>query len=389
MVGAFFFIKAASSENDPDLLEKTRGSVLFSFRDVLEIAHLNLDRLSFPWYIQNNKGNDMPTENSQKLRMLKIWELLQRDSDKDDPISSKTLLDRLKEVGLKCDRRTLYADIEALNQNGYAIHCHRGRSNLYYAEQPDFKLEEIRIVLDALRAASFISKTQTDRLVEKTASLAGSLHADVLKQNIVAFNVAKTRNEDVFRTIKTISNALKRNKQVMFAYFDYDINKKRVFRKDKRIYEVNPVATAFSDEKYYLICYDDKHGALSHYRIDRMAEIRMTDREITPFPDPKGYDLQEHKKQLFGMYIGKRVRVTFEANNTGRMIDKMLDRFGFGLEMKACSESTFWYSAEVQLSPAFYAWCFSFGDALKIVSPPEAVEEMKEYLQKIATLYGL
>ena len=58
-------------------------------------------------------------------------------------------------------------------------------------------------LLDALRAASFISETQTDRLVEKTASLAGSLHADVLKQNIVAFNVAKTRNEDVFRTIKT------------------------------------------------------------------------------------------------------------------------------------------------------------------------------------------
>ena len=331
----------------------------------------------------------MSTENSQKLRLLKIWELLQRDADCDKPLSSSDLLESLEKMGLKCDRRTLYADIEALNQNGYAIHCHRGRSNLYYAERPDFKLEEIRIVLDALRAASFISEAQTDRLVGKTASLAGSLQANVLKQNIVAFNVSKTRNEDVFRTIKTISNALERNKQVRFTYFDYDINKRRVFRKDKKMYEVNPVATAFSDEKHYLICYDDKHGNLSHYRIDRMAEIRMTDREITPFPDPKGYDLQEHKKQLFGMYIGKRVRVAFEANNTGRMIDKMLDRFGFGLEMKMCSGSTFEFSAEVQLSPAFYAWCFSFGDALKIVSPPEAVEEMKAYLKKVTAFYGL
>ena len=71
------------------------------------------------------------------------------------------------------------------------------------------------------------------------------------------------------------------------------------------------------------------------------------------------------------------------------MIDKMLDRFGFGLEMSVYSERTFWFSAEVQLSPAFYAWCFSFGDALKILSPPEAVEEMKAYLKKITALYGL
>lgn len=174
----------------------------------------------------------------------------------------------------------------------------------------------------------------------------------------------------------------------MFAYFDYDINKKRVFRKDKRIYEVNPSQRRFPTKSTIssAMMINTGRSLITGSIVWRRSDDRSGDHTV---PDPKGYDLQEHKKQLFGMYIGKRVRVTFEANNTGRMIDKMLDRFGFGLEMKACSESTFWYSAEVQLSPAFYAWCFSFGDALKIVSPPEAVEEMKEYLQKIATLYGL
>ena len=309
----------------------------------------------------------MPVEKGQRLKLLKIWEILRQETDKDHTLTTSDLLERLETIGIKCDRRTLYADIKALNDNGYKVNCIRRMANEYYVEKREFSLAEIHILMDAVQAATFITEEKTAQLVDKIAELAGSRKAEAIKQNVVSFNTVKSINEEVFNSVSTISLALERGKKIEYLYFDYDIGKHRVYRKESKVYKVNPVATIFSDDKYYLLCYDDKHGNLAHYRIDRMADVKLSTEDITLSKLSEIYNVQKHKNQLFGMYNGEECNVTFEADNS--LIDMVLDKFGFNIHLKSCGDHSFCFSAAVQLSPVFIGWCCSFGNMLQVIAP--------------------
>ena len=63
----------------------------------------------------------MKQENAYKIKLLKLLEILRQDSDEDHYIGTTELIDKLADMGIVCDRRTLYKDIEVLNNFGYEV----------------------------------------------------------------------------------------------------------------------------------------------------------------------------------------------------------------------------------------------------------------------------
>ena len=145
------------------------------------------------------------------------------------------------------------------------------------------------------------------------------------------------------------------------------------------------IATIFSDDKYYLLCYDDKHGNPSHYRIDRMAEVKVSSEDIVPSKLSELCVIQKHKRQLFGMFTGEECEVSFEADNS--LIDTVLDKFGFDTRLSTRSDHTFSFSATVQLSPVFLGWCCSFGGKLKVTGSEKVLDCLKKHLDQINRFY--
>ncbi len=322
-----------------------------------------------------------------KLKMLKIWEMLCRETDEDHPMPSTTIIKKLADMGISCDRRTLYKDIDALNENGYLVECNRSRQNEYYVLERNFDPTELHILMDAVQAASFVTEEKTNELVNKIASLSGEKKAEILKSNIVAFNTVKSTNNRVYYSVNEILTAIETKKKIEFFYFDYDISHNKVFRKDKQKYIVNPYATIFSNDSYYLLCYDDKHEGMAHYRIDRMDTVRITDEPITKRADLKKFDVKKHKKQVFNMFAGAEcVPVTIRINKA--LIDAMFDRFGAGVKLKMINENEAELTAEVQISSAFIGWCVSFGNKLQVVSPTEVVDKVKAQIEELKNLYN-
>ena len=54
------------------------------------------------------------------------------------------------------------------------------------------------------------------------------------------------------------------NGDIVVALIDDSATVKRFYRKDGKVYTVNPFATIFSDDNYYLVCYDDKYLPVTH-----------------------------------------------------------------------------------------------------------------------------
>ena len=334
----------------------------------------------------------MVTDSISKIKYLKIWEILNRETDEDHPMSTADLIARLAECGISCDRRTLYRNIEELNQFGYEILSNRGRTNEYYVVDRSFDLPELQILMDAVQAASFITEKKTPVLIDKIAQLAGTQKAEVLKHNIVQFGTVKGTNESIYYSVSEIAQAITNKHKVGFYYFDYDAKHKRQYRMrtsvpgEKRWYVVNPIATVFKDDKYYLFCYNDYHGNVVQYRVDKMDEVRMLDEKITPSKEKADFDLKRHQRSLMSMFGGETEEVTFEGS-VG-ILDAVYDKFGDGIKIREKGDGKIEFSVEVQISNPFLSWVCGFGETLKVTAPQTVVDRIKEHIQQALKNYS-
>ena len=327
----------------------------------------------------------MKTDKILKLKLVKIWEILSQETDEEHPMGTTTLLSKLREMGIDCDRRTLYADIEALNDCGYEILCRRSTSNVYYVKDRKFSIAEIRIMMDAVQAAGFITNCETEKFIDKLAFLAGSRRGETLKDNFIAYNTTKTDNLDIYKNVETITQAIQQNKKVKFTYFDFNDRHKRVYRKEGRFYYMNPYALVMDNDNYYFLGYDMFHDNMMHYRVDRMDEVQVSRHDKEDLKEFEKFDIKKHKKQLFGMYGGEGKEVKVRVDKS--LLDVVFDVFGADTRLIKIDDTIYEFTAEVQLSPQFFGWCCSFGDKLKVISPNAVVTSLKEYVLQLSNLY--
>ncbi len=322
----------------------------------------------------------------QKLKYVIILEILRRETDSEHTMSTKVLLQKLSEYGIESSRETLYSDIKVLNENGFEILCNRGISNEYFVEDRNFDLPELKILMDAVQATSFITPKKTDELIDKIASLGGSHRAELLKNDTVIYNTIKHTNEHIYYSINEIAQAISNNKKIVFKYFDYSETKERVYRKDGKNFCLNPIALMINNDNYYLVGYNDYFKKILHYRVDRMTEVRMVSHDKVEYIGEIDFDLKKHHKQLFGMYSGEERKVTIQFDR--ELIDVVIDKFGEDAELTPRQDGTVWVESEVQVSPQFIAWVNSFENKMKVISPKRVVEQVKSALLSAIEQYN-
>jgi len=247
----------------------------------------------------------MPDNNCQKIKLLKIIEMLRQDSDEEHPICTGEMVNRLEALHISSERRTLAKDIATLNQQGYEVMstwC--GKEKAYYVADRSFSVPELKILIDAVQAASFIPEKKSDELISKLADLGGSHRAEILKSNMVCFNTRKHSNDSIYYNVGFLEEALLQKHKASFCYFDLDENGARVYRKEKERYLVEPMALVFHEDNYYLMCYSAKYKDIANYRVDRMDSVSV---EAEPVSDEAlllHTDVAEYTEQVFKMYNG-------------------------------------------------------------------------------------
>ena len=218
----------------------------------------------------------MARENFRKIKLLKLLEMLQQNSDEQHPLTTSSILSKLEQMDILCDRRTLAQDIATLSDLDYEIMSTTvGHEKAYYVEDRNFSIPELKILIDAVHASSFITDRKSEELIGKIAALAGSHRAEVLTRGMVCFNTRKHSNEKIFYNVDQLEEAILRQKKVLFRYFDLDENAQKVYRRDGHRYVVEPVALVFNEDNYYLTCYSSRHDSTSNYRVDRMDSVQV------------------------------------------------------------------------------------------------------------------
>ncbi|MBR4661969.1 MAG: WYL domain-containing protein [Clostridia bacterium] len=327
-------------------------------------------------------------ENSHKIKLLRLYDLLRKETDPDHPISRIALNQRLNDLGIPSNVRTLSRDIECLNEFGYEVMGElKDKEKYYYVPEHDFSVPEIKILMDAVMAATFVTEKKTTDLIEKIASLGGYYGSESLKRTQVFYNTRKHSNEKILYIVDSLEEAMRKKKKVAFHYFDLDSNAQRVYRlKDtgeKKRYYVEPIALIYNEDNYYLMTYSSRHPeTTANYRVDRMDQVEVVEESVlSDEAQAKIATVAEYTEQVFKMYNGEKVAVVLEFDKC--LIGPVFDKFGEDTKMMPITEDRYAATVNVQISPTFFGWVAQFSDKMRILSPESTKNQYKEHINKI------
>ena len=323
---------------------------------------------------------------NQKLKPLYIMDYLLRSTDEAHPASMKQIIAYLESQGISAERKSVYSDIEALCDYGIDIlQTGSARSTGYYVASRSFELPELKLLVDSVQSSKFITHKKTATLIRKIEKLASIHEAQLLQRQVYVANRIKTMNESIYYNVDEIQTGISANRQIRFKYFNYNVRKEKEYRRGGAFYQVSPFALTWDDENYYMVAYDSEFREIRHYRVDKMEKISVTDAERDGLEAFKALDMAVYARKVFGMFSGTDQRITLRFENA--LVGAVLDRLGRDIPIVPDGESHFLVTADVIVSPQFFAWVAGFGNQVRIMSPDAVVRQMREYIDSIASLY--
>ena len=324
--------------------------------------------------------------NNQKLKLLYLIKIFTEDTDDQHALTLPQIVEKLGAYGISAERKTLYQDFELLRDFGFDIIGQQARRNFYYhMGNRRFELPELKLLVDSVQSAKFITDKKSNALIKKLEGMVSKYEARKLQRQVIISGRIKAMNESIYYNVDKLHEAIGTDRQIRFKYFRWNINKEMELRKDGAWYQVSPWALMWDDENYYLVGYDAEDGKIKHYRVDKMWRISVADRKREGKEQFKAFNMPRYTKSLFGMFGGEEVKVTLEAENG--MVGILLDRFGKDIPVKPVDADHFRTSVVVAVSSQFLGWIMALGDGVKIIGPDKVVTRMKEEIRLISQMY--
>lgn len=326
------------------------------------------------------------TANDRRLKLLYVLECLQKQSDPEHPLTAASIIEYLGAHSLSGARKSIYEDIAALDVYGYDITKACSTKEGCFLNGRTFEVAEVRLLLDAILSAPFITEKKTRELTGKLLDFLSVYQAQAIQNQIYKGSRPKFRNEQIYYIIDTINQAIAQEKKIRFDYCRYHIEDNKAVLKYDRTFEVSPYALIWANDLYYLAGNYEKYENLSNYRLDRMKMAAITDKKIRPHQEVSGYtgcfDTADYVRKNIMMYPGRQQEIELLCKNS--LLDLVLDRFGSNAQVINKGKDRFMLRASVYVSAGLVDWLLPLSDRLYVSSPISLREALLEKLAAVS-----
>ncbi len=302
---------------------------------------------------------------TDKSNMLCILNILEEYSDEEHILGMKELQSKLKTIyDIKPDRRTIYSSVAALQDFGFDISTYDENGIGYYLREREFEPSEIRLLIDAVYSFEYISKKQTEDLIEKLKNkLSVNQRKSFNYSNIISAD-KKSPNQQVFLNTVILDEAINKRLQVKFTYLDFDYDKKLVPRRAEK-YTVSPYRMICENKHYYLICISKGHTNPGFYRIDMMQDIEITG-------DSLEYSKQEANlnsvSKVIYAYAGAPQTIKLRGDKVA--LKYVIESFGKDCIIMKKSDSEFEATFKAPVEGMFY-WALQYMQHVEVLEPKD------------------
>ncbi|MCI8423881.1 MAG: WYL domain-containing protein [Lawsonibacter sp.] len=321
----------------------------------------------------------MAKSSNQKAKLLQLYQLLLEKTDEDHPITVPQIIEELGKYDIQAERKSIYDDLESLRHFGLDIQSRKGKSAGWFVGERPFQLPELKLLMDAVQSSRFITQKKSDALIRKLEGLASVHQARQLQRQVYVSGRIKVMNESIYYNVDKLHTAIAGQKAITFKYFDYDIFRQKVFRRDGQRYNASPYGLIWNSENYYLVAFDHSNQDMRHYRVDKMTEISVTPLDREGQDQYPNFQLAQYGQKHFGMYSGQEITVTLRGRRD--MAGVVWDRFGQDVILVPDGEDHFTVTLSVVMSPQFFGWLFGLDGGLVLTAPSAAAEAYQQKLK--------
>ena len=318
----------------------------------------------------------------KKHSVLAVLEILENETDEEHILTCPQLLQKVEErTGIRLDRRTLYSNIQMLEEFGYSISKFEDNKKGYYLTERKFEKSEILLLCNAVHASHFIPNSASQDLVEKLLSTRSRYERQEFVRSVYLPNHRKTENKELFLNIEMISSAITKNCMISFTYLTHDMNKKLVPRRQEP-YIVEPRYIVYEEGRGYMIATSRNHPGFIHYRLDRMKNVKHLAEKRSPISQDQ--DPYEYSKNKLFMFSGESMsaRLLCDASILSHMVDI------FGKEVRIMPASANRFELSVSAPKTGILWLAQeYMDAMVIQEPESLREEFKEHMKQVLKRY--
>lgn len=317
----------------------------------------------------------MARSEHQKQKLLLLADLLRRETDEEHGLTVSQMIEALARHGVRAERKSIYDDLQTLQDYGLDIVKLRAAHTCSYAlVHRDFELAELKLLVDAVQSSKFLSAKKSRALIRKLEGLASRHEAQNLQRQVYVAGRVKSMNESIYYTIDQLHAAISADRQVSFLYAQWTMDKSVRYRRDGRRYRVSPYALVWEDENYYVVGYDEEAGAIRHYRADKMASLRILDSSPRRGKETfAALDMAAYTRRTFGMFGGEARDVTLRFS--ARLAGAVIDRFGRETILTPDGPDHFRLHIPVVISPQFMGWVAGFGPEARILAPQDVADQ--------------
>ena len=324
---------------------------------------------------------------NQKLKILYLAKILLENTDENHDITLQEIIDKLSANNVTAERKSLYDDIAQLDDFGIKIRkTQYGKTYHYQVINRDFELAELKLLVDSVASAKFITGEKSNELIKKIEHLASKHDAAMLQRQVYVAGRVKAMNRDIMENVDAIHNAIAQNSKISFQYFQWNVKKEPELKKDGARYVISPWGLSWDNENYYLVGYDSDAGMIKHYRVDKMLHIKVENISREGRYKFKELDMAAYAKKMFHMFSGEEQNVEILCEN--RLAGVMIDRFGKDIRMLKADEEHFRIVVKVAASMHFIHWIMALGDGTKIIGPENLVEEVRGEINRLMAQYS-
>lgn len=318
----------------------------------------------------------------KKTSVIALLKILEEHSDEEHILSQPELLGLLDTIyHVNLDRRTLYKNVEMLQNFGYDISAYADNGKGYYLRDRDFEPSQVNILCNAIHSSTFIPSRSSKELIDKLLKTQSKYFKNDFKSTVFMENRDKKENKEFFLNVEVIGEAIKNRKPITFNYTQYNLKKELVNRREEP-YTISPHYMVYKGEKVFLIGKSEHYPDLTHFRVDRMKNVKITDSRYVRLA--KNEDPYEYAKSKIYMYHGEDARIALRCDS--EILDDIIDIFGKDIRLERYDDDHF--DAYVKASKQGMVYlALQFVNHMEVLEPQEVRDEVKKALTNAQKKY--
>lgn len=315
------------------------------------------------------------------LRQLFLLKILYERTDEFHALSTNEIIAILsEEYGITAHRITIKDDIISFQEFGIEVVEERKSQNYYRLISRTFSVSELKILIDAIQSAKFITANQSAELSKRIASLASCHELESLNRHITVEDRYKSQSVQSLYIVDAINTAINKEKKISFRYFSYSPTKRKVPRHGGEMYAFSPYYLVWNGDHYYTVGYSEKHKGIGSFRVDRFMEVPiiMNDAAV---PMPRDFKINDYINSMLHMFNSEHMDVQLICDNS--VMDNLIDKFGTGIKSSRIDKDTFRATVNVAVNHVFFSWVFGFCGKVRIARPIEVREQYAKMLEDV------